>query len=595
MRNRISQYQTSKSAQSEDLESFKKAVLYLRVSSKKQMYTAIDIDADGNSIATQRETTIEKAREKNATIVREFIEPGASAKTIEKRPVFKELLQYLVENKDIDYVIVYMRSRAFRNHFDAAIVGRQLEALGVRLLSVKEDFGEGPHAVAMEGFTDIMNGLQNTLSGLDIQTKLRHKAVNGGTIGRARLGYLNARVEHEGRMINTITTDPKRAPLIRKAWEMYATGDYSIDRLTATMADYGLTSRPSPRWPTEQPVSDTKLHQMLRDPYYAGWLVYKGEIYPGRHEGIVDQQLFDRVQDVLDARSRHGQRDRVHTHYLKGILYCARCADNGRTSRMIYTEAKGRNGTKYPYFLCRSKQEKICDLPHLNAKDVENAIVANYQHLQLPDGFASDIEDRLNETMRDEQRSVHDLHAALTRKLTDLRAKEERLIDLAADGEIPQARIRARLHNLERERQAAQLGMSQTTGQLNIGAQLVRSAIRLTQDPQSLYAQVPNSVRRQLNQTFYESIEIDDLGTVRPTLTPLFNDLHSGARARNDAISNPDPPISSTYEKRSHQVEAFPSSTSTGLLTIADLFSVGVSSRTVMVGRAGLEPATNGL
>jgi hypothetical protein len=36
-----------------------------------------------------------------------------------------------------------MRSRIFRNHIDAATTKRQLENLGVKLISAKEDFGEG--------------------------------------------------------------------------------------------------------------------------------------------------------------------------------------------------------------------------------------------------------------------------------------------------------------------------------------------------------------------------------------------------------------------------------------------------------------------
>ncbi|MFD8098015.1 recombinase family protein [Nocardia fluminea] len=39
---------------------------------------------------------------------------------------------------------------------------------------------------------------------------------------------------------------------------------------------------------------------MLRNPYYAGWVDYEGKRYPGRHEPIVSQALFDKVQDVRD-------------------------------------------------------------------------------------------------------------------------------------------------------------------------------------------------------------------------------------------------------------------------------------------------------
>lgn len=164
----------------------KRALTYLRVSTGRQLDTAIDIDPDGLSIHTQRKFAEHKVESLDAYTVMEFIEPGNSAKNVEDRPVFRELLNYLMEHRDIDYVVVYMRSRAFRNHFDAAIVGRQLEKIGVRLVSAKEDFGEGPNAVAMEGMLDIMNGWVNTIQGLDIQAKMYEKAKAGGTLGRPK-------------------------------------------------------------------------------------------------------------------------------------------------------------------------------------------------------------------------------------------------------------------------------------------------------------------------------------------------------------------------------------------------------------------------
>lgn len=119
------------------------AVLYLRVSTPRQLHTAADLDEDGNSIATQRVESLRRARELKVTVVREFLEPGHSAQTINKRPEFKSLLRYLDAHSEVKYVIIYMRSRVFRNFTDAAITKRQLLEKGVRLISAKEEFGEG--------------------------------------------------------------------------------------------------------------------------------------------------------------------------------------------------------------------------------------------------------------------------------------------------------------------------------------------------------------------------------------------------------------------------------------------------------------------
>lgn len=178
------------------------------------MHTAADVDKDGNSIATQRVETIRKVHELGAMFEREFIEPGQSAQTIAKRPQFQRLLRYIDEHPGVRYVVIYMRSRIFRNFTDAAITKRQLLEKGVRLVSAKEEFGEGYMADAMEAITDIMNEVQVRMNGADVAVKMQHKVEQGGTVGRAKLGYLNVRRDFDGRLVNTIDVDPMRAPLV---------------------------------------------------------------------------------------------------------------------------------------------------------------------------------------------------------------------------------------------------------------------------------------------------------------------------------------------------------------------------------------------
>ena len=72
--------------------SVKRSIRYLRVSSKKQMDTDSDVDPEGNSIDTQRKVTSAKEREMGLVNVGEYVEPGNSAQTIDKRPVFREMI-----------------------------------------------------------------------------------------------------------------------------------------------------------------------------------------------------------------------------------------------------------------------------------------------------------------------------------------------------------------------------------------------------------------------------------------------------------------------------------------------------------------------
>ena len=110
-------------------------------------------------------------------------------------------------------------------------------------------------------------------------------------------------------------------------------------------------------------VGTSSIQRLLRDPYYAGWVVYKRgtdeeQVFPGRHEALVDQETFDQVQAILNQRSLAGERPQKNTHYLKGSLYCPACG-----LRLTYGISTGSNGTKYPYFFCSGRiNSTSCDM-----------------------------------------------------------------------------------------------------------------------------------------------------------------------------------------------------------------------------------------
>lgn len=586
----------------------RKAVLYLRVSSKKQTQTAIDIDKDGNSIATQRDICEQKAEAVHADIIEEFVEPGVSAQTIEKRPVFQALLRFLQNNRDVDYVIVYARSRAFRNFTDAAITRRHLDKLGVRLLSAREDFGEGTYAEAMEAVTDIMNQVQNQLSGEDIRIKMRNKAVNGGTLGKARLGYLNIRKDIDGRMINSVGLDETRAPLVLKAFELYATGLYSIEQLEATMADLGLTNRRTARFP-EGPVSASKLHQMLKDPYYVGYVIYKGDAYPGRHEPIIGQDLFDQVQEVLSSRSGAGSRDRIHNHFLKGMLYCGKCLKLGRQSRVIYTEAKGRGGTIHEYFFCRARQEGKCDLPYLPAYLVEDSVADSYSRLVLDEDFKQDVRRRLEEALLGEQKDIKEMYARYTNQLKEVEAKESRLVDVAADGILPTSKVREKMHELRVQRSRIEDSLANIGEEIAVGGQLLTKALDQIADPKAYYEKATDKVRRLLNESFFLRFFVYQDGAVGADLNEPFDDIFAAQTAFRS--SKTPRAVSVPGSSQSSQIgpflgdsgvlaRQFPDikngadfSTPSLLFKLKSVYSNHGSNKATLVGMTGFEPATS--
>jgi site-specific DNA recombinase len=152
---------------------------------------------------------------------------------------------------------------------------------------------------------------------------------------------------------------------------------------------------------------------MLRDRYYLGF-EYDGIEYPGRHEPLIEPELFDRVQRVLYVERGAGTRQRHHEHYLKRTIWRDRC-----TRRLILRPSTSKTGRQYFYFICRGVQARDCDLPALPVWKVEKAVEAHYTHIQVPHTDRETIEHLMNQAAEESQETTTQLRTQLTKHLKD--------------------------------------------------------------------------------------------------------------------------------------------------------------------------------
>ncbi len=78
----------------------------------------------------------------------------------------------------------------------------------------------------------------------------------------------------------------------------------------------GLRYRATRKLP-ERPLGHNRIHDLLRNPYYKGIVLWDGRRYPGRHEQLVSPETFDQVQILLAAARIGGDRPQIHEHYLR--------------------------------------------------------------------------------------------------------------------------------------------------------------------------------------------------------------------------------------------------------------------------------------
>src|SRR5690625_5205747 len=245
----------------------RRAVSYLRVSTREQAERGGR--EEGFSIPAQREANRKKAQSMGAMIVKEFVERGVSG-TSTNRPVLQEMLRYLDEEKDaIDYVIVHKLDRLARNRADDVALNQRFNEHGIRLVSTSENIDQTPGGMLLHGIMSSIAEFYSRNLANEVLKGMTEKVRNGGSVGRAPIGYLNTRTITNGVENRIVTVDDTRAPLVTCAFEADATGGHTVVSLAEELNRRGLTTVPAAKL-AERPVLPKHVHNILTNPFCTG-------------------------------------------------------------------------------------------------------------------------------------------------------------------------------------------------------------------------------------------------------------------------------------------------------------------------------------
>ena len=481
----------------------KRAVSYIRVSTREQAQRGGS--EEGFSLPAQREANKRKAQAMGALVVKEFADRGESARSA-NRPELQKMLAYLKEDGGIDYVIVHKLDRLARNRADDVEINRAFEEAGVRLVSTSENIDQTPGGMLLHGIMSSIAEFYSRNLANEVIKGMGEKARNGGTLGKAPLGYLNVRARDEnGREIRTIALDEERAPLIRLAFTEYATGNWTVRQLAEHLNTLGLSIPPTPRR-CAKPITATRLHEILRHPYYKGIVTFQGVEYAGKHEPLVDSQTWQTVQTILASR-RYGERQRIHNHFLKSTVVCGQCG-----ARLSVQNAKNSKGTIYPYFVCaRRCRLHDCAFTAVLIDVVEDRMSDLYRAIELSAEDRAQIEhylhDELSQIEGDKAKAVR----SLTTRRTNIEDRRRRLLHAHYEGAVPldllkeeQAELSTELNQIERQLAAYQADAAEVRQHLT-------QALDLLEDCHRLYRAAPAHLKKLLNQVFFERVLVNPL------------------------------------------------------------------------------------
>ena len=381
------------------------------------------------SIEHQIKELRELAVKHNLLVVAE-LEEHRTAK-LPGRPVFNEMLRR-VRRGEAGCIIAWHPDRLARNAPDGSAIAHLIDTSRLADLKfVTFWFEPTPQGMLMLSIAFGMSKYYVDAMSQGIKRAYRRRIAEGFWPRRPPIGYVFDRNSR------SVQLDPVRAPLVRQTFQLYATGDYTLEALCHTMNSRGLRSRPSGKY-RSVPLATSRFHHMLTHPFYAGMMRHKGELFEGRHERIVPIALFDECQVILAQRGRRSSRPPLQSRYCKMF----RCGECGCT---ITSETK----KGHVYLRC-TKRTKSCSQRYLREETAARLIAAAIKRLIVPPEEIGRAIAELRAKQAAEAASVADDLVQLRARVASIDEKHRRLADLYVDGSLAAAEFHAKKEKLLR-------------------------------------------------------------------------------------------------------------------------------------------------
>ncbi len=341
--------------------------IYTRKSSEE------GLDQEFNSLDAQREACaayVLSQRHEGWTLVPDFYDDGGISGGHMNRPGLLRLLEDVKANR-VDVIVVYKVDRLTRALSDFARIVDILDAAGASFVSVTQSFNT---TTSMGRLT--LNVLlsfaqfEREVTGERIRDKIAASKKKGMWMGGTiPLGYdLSDR---------KLIVNQQEADTVRMIMTRYVDLG-SVQKLATDLAAKGIVSKRRVnsvgRVTGGTPFRGGALYALLANRLYLGETVHKGVAYPGEHDAIVDQELWDRVQQLL-ANNRVTRR---HQGNAKDPSLLAGMIRDSHGQRMSPRHA-GKLERRYRYYVSVPDEGKAqapkASIVRIAAGEVEVAIV----------------------------------------------------------------------------------------------------------------------------------------------------------------------------------------------------------------------------
>ena len=383
---------------------------YIRVSTLEQ--------SEGVSLAEQKSAIENYAARKGLKIAKWWEETQTAAK--KGRSVFDDMVRAL-ERSEAEGLVIHKIDRSARNYHDWATISDLADnGIGIHVATESFDFDTYGGRMATD-FIAVVSA--NYIRNLKAE-------IHKGQVGQVKRGFYpwRAPIGYLDNGKNKLKTpDPKGAPYVRIAFELYATGEYSLASLREHLNAKGFRNR------NGRPLSMCGIETLLKNQFYCGLIHIPkwAQTFKGAHEPLVSVALFRRVQQL--KKDRLSKRSTKHNFTYRGIFKCQHC---GRS--LIGEQQKGR-----VYYRCH---QSACPSNSLREEALDEATIHFLQHLKFDDASIEVAIGKIEQMIIDYGDAPVD--QAIKLQLGALSAKMARLTDALIDQLIDKSDFDARKASL---------------------------------------------------------------------------------------------------------------------------------------------------
>lgn len=418
-------------------------VIWARVSSREQ--------AEGYSLDAQIRINRDKAEREGWKVLREFV-IAESARRGAERIAFNEMYDWVKKNArrlKIEGILAHKLDRICRNMRDAVRMQELEDAVGVKMVFVDNEFGPGAAgALSFNVMAAISQYYSDNLR-QEVRKGQEEKVRQGWMPCGVPYGYMNSDDRDE-----PIKPDPETSKLVVRVFQLYSQGGMTFDMIGERLYREGYIYRPStPR------LSPGTISYILANRFYVGDIVWKGQIFPGKHRPLVERHTFQLCRDLLNGKNRRTTR-RTHT-FANGLILCKHCGSM-ITGERIRRKLNDGGVRVHTYYRCANNHPDD-DHPTIRWResDLDSAVIAELESMRMPtpetgEWFRETLDQSFSRLRGDQGQQKR----ILSRRKVELERQSERLLSVYLEGHLDAGTYQDRSASLQGQIREVESGLS---------------------------------------------------------------------------------------------------------------------------------------